>query len=219
MTPSKEDYLKTIIQLYGDSNVVSNKQLAEAMQVSAASVTDMNNRLTREGYLTYRPYKGVQLTQKGIETATNLIRKHRLWEVFLKEKLGYSWDEVHDDAELLEHHTSDLLLERLDKYLGYPTHDPHGGLIPKEDGLREKVQTTTLTKVVPGNFFIVTEVKDDKELLEYLTVKKVNLKETYKVTGIEPYEQSILLENKEKEQINVAYKAAKNIFVDVIADK
>src|SRR5690606_28481812 len=101
MTPSKEDYLKTIVSLGGATKVVNNKQLVAAMNVSAASVTDMNTKLLKEGLITHTPYRGVQVTEKGLRLANQVIRKHRIWEVFLLEKLGYDWKEVHADADRL----------------------------------------------------------------------------------------------------------------------
>ena len=118
ISPSKEDYIKTIYSLNGAKDIVSNKQLAHSLSVSAASVTDMNNRLKKENLITYYPYKGVQLTDIGIQIANKLIRKHRIWEVFLYEKLGFDWDEVHVEADRLEHASSEKVINALSELLG-----------------------------------------------------------------------------------------------------
>ena len=116
MTPHKEDYLKVIMELGGDKQLVNNKQIGQALSVSAASVTEMSVKLLKDGLISHIPYQGVQITDKGQLIANKLIRKHRLWEVFLSEKLDFNWDEVHDEAELLEHVSSDRLIDSLDAY-------------------------------------------------------------------------------------------------------
>lgn len=120
MTPNKEDYLKMIYELGGNNKKVSNKQLVTRLMVSAASVSEMVTKLLKEGFVEHVPYQGIQLTQAGLQKASALVRKHRLWEVFLVNYLGYAWNEVHEEAEVLEHVTSIELARRLDKYLISP---------------------------------------------------------------------------------------------------
>ena len=116
MTPNREDYLKLILELGGDVQQISNKQIVIGLNISAASVSEMITKLVKEELIDHIPYKGVQLTPKGLSLASSLIRKHRLWEVFLVEHLGYSWNDVHDEAEVLEHITSNTLATRLEQY-------------------------------------------------------------------------------------------------------
>lgn len=132
MTRSREDYMKAILYLDGENRYVSNKQLSEQLNVNAASVTDMVMKLDADGYIDYRPYNGVKLTEKGKQYATRVLRNHRVWEAFLCYELGYQSGEVHNDAEILEHYVSDEFINRLDAYLGYPETCPHGYPIPRE---------------------------------------------------------------------------------------
>ncbi len=133
MTPNREDYLKIILELGGDTTKVNNKQIVSSLAVSPASVSEMISKLVKEQLVEHSPYQGVQLTETGLQKASSLIRKHRLWEVFLVEHLDYSWNEVHDDAEVLEHVTSEQLADHLEDYLNHPMHCPHGGIIPKKN--------------------------------------------------------------------------------------
>jgi len=126
MNISKEDYLKAIYEHGGDKNMVSNKDIANSLGISAPSVSEMIKKLLQDGYVEYTSYKGVKLTERGIDEAKKITRIHLLWEVFLLEKLDYDIDEIHDEAERLEHATSKKLEERLDKYLNYPKVCPHG---------------------------------------------------------------------------------------------
>ncbi|MGX7389314.1 metal-dependent transcriptional regulator [Dolosigranulum pigrum] len=212
MTPNKENFLKAIYELGGMSTLINNKSLAEYLNVSAAAITDMNTRLVKQSIITYEPYKGVKLTDKGVRIVNQLIRRHRLWEVFLAEKLGYEWDEVHTDADLLEHISSDKLIERLDAFLGHPTVDPHGDTIPTSDGKVIVNQYHALVECKQGESFKVKQVDDDTEFLTYLTDKGIQLNETYQITEIEPYEGPITLTNNDEENILVSYKAAFRIF-------
>ena len=136
MTPNREDYLKLIFELGGDEVKVNNKQIVSGLDVSAASVSEMIS-----------PYQGVQLTEKGLKKASTLIRKHRIWEVFLVEHLNYTWNDVHEEAEVLEHVTSQTLVNRLADYLNHPEFCPHGGVIPEDNQpIHEEKQTTLLAQ-------------------------------------------------------------------------
>src|SRR6201991_95913 len=133
-TLAEENYLKSIYHLsMGDENVSTN-QIAAALNTKASSVTDMLKKLADKALINYTRYQGVSLTPSGEKIAVNIIRKHRLWEYFLVEKLDFKWDQVHDMAEELEHISSTELIDRLDKFMGYPKHDPHGDPIPDRDG-------------------------------------------------------------------------------------
>ncbi|MBM6615406.1 metal-dependent transcriptional regulator [Desemzia sp. RIT804] len=217
MTPSKEDYLKTIVGLGGETKIVNNKQLVTALNVSAASVTDMNTKLLKEGLITHIPYKGVQVTNKGLRLANQVIRKHRIWEVFLLEKLGYDWKEVHADADRLEHASSDLLIERLYQFLGEPEFDPHGGKIPAKDGTTSIVRFPALTEITLGDSFVIKEVEDDPEFLEYLNLKGIQLDSQYKLVSKETYGGGFALERADGTTILLNQKAASQIYVTPLA--
>lgn len=214
MTPNKEDYIKAIYELGGETDVVSNKKLVKALSVSAASVTEMNARLLKEDLITYTPYQGVKLTENGLKIANKLIRKHRLWEVFLSEKLGYDWNEVHADADLLEHVSSDFLIDRLDIFLGEPQFDPHGGVIPNKNGTIEEMDHTPLVEVREGTHFTIKEVDDQEEFLKYLLGKNVKLGDEYILKAIEPYEGPLTIANIDGEETIISHKAAFKILVE-----
>ena len=220
ISPSKEDYIKTIYSLNGAKDIVSNKQLAHSLSVSAASVTDMNNRLKKENLITYYPYKGVQLTDIGIQIANKLIRKHRIWEVFLYEKLGFDWDEVHVEADRLEHASSEKVINALSELLGHPEYDPHGGIIPNADGTvdLEKVPLIPLKDAIVSQIFTVKEVPDDDdELLSYLTQKGFSLNDTFEIIHIETYDSTITIKNTQTDVVfTISGKALENIRVELL---
>lgn len=214
ISPSKEDYLKAIHDLNGAYKNVSNKDIAAALSVSAASVSEMNARLAKEDLITHVPYKGVQLTEKGIKSANQLIRKHRLWEVFLYEKLNFKWDEVHAEADRLEHASSDLLIERLSEFLGYPKYDPHGGLIPNADGTVDEIVTPLLPlEEIPINcVFAIIEVDDDEVLLNYLYENNVSLNYNYLLLERNSYDSTvIILDIETKKKVTISGKAVQSI--------
>lgn len=217
ISPNKEDYIKAIFNLNGASQIVSNKDIANELSVSAASVTDMNTRLVKEGLITHSPYKGVQLTEVGIKISNQLIRKHRIWEVFLYEKLGFQWDEVHEEADRLEHASSDKVIERLDQFLNSPKFDPHGGIIPQADGTVKKFRTPRipLTEINAGEQFVVLEVPDhDNELLNYLYDKGFSINNRYQLEEINTYDGMIAIQNIDtKEVVTISGKALEKIQV------
>ncbi|GAA0359531.1 metal-dependent transcriptional regulator [Alkalibacterium iburiense] len=216
MTPNKEDFIKAIYELGGEEEVVSNKSLVQRLSISAASVTDMNTRLLKEDLITHIPYQGVKLTEKGLRIANQLKRKHRIWEVFLAEKLGYDWNEVHADADLLEHASSDLLIERLNVFLEEPTFDPHGGVIPNKDGTIPEIKSTPLIECEVGEHFKIKEVDDQQDFLEYLLQKQVSLGKEYKLVASEPYDGPLTLESLSGEQTIIGHKAAHKILVEKV---
>ncbi|GEK88525.1 metal-dependent transcriptional regulator [Alkalibacterium putridalgicola] len=218
MTPNKENFIKAIYELGGDHSVISNKKLVNNLSISAASVTEMNARLLKEKLISHVPYRGVKLTSSGIRIAHQLKRKHRIWEVFLFEKLGYDWNEVHADADLLEHVSSDLLIERLNDFLDEPKFDPHGGVIPNKDGSLPETSTFPLTDVGTGKPFKIKEVDDDKEFLNYLLEKDIQLGDRYTLTDVEPFDGPITLETPEGRQITIGHKAAFKILVDYVTE-
>ncbi|TDI85403.1 MAG: metal-dependent transcriptional regulator [Caldithrix sp.] len=168
ITQAVQDYLKVIFKLASSGNVSTNA-IAERLQISQASVTGMIKKLSDLRLTTYKPYYGVELTKTGRKIALEIIRHHRLLELYLAEALGYSWDQVHDEAEKLEHVISEEFEDKMAKILGNPTADPHGAPIPSKDGEIEKRTLVPLTSAEAGQKVLVKQVSDsDPEMLRYL---------------------------------------------------
>lgn len=212
---TEENYIKAIYKLSADGDgAVSTNGIAEIMQTKAASVSDMLRRLHEKEIINYAKYKGVTLTESGQKIALQLVRKHRLWEVFLVEKMKFNWDEVHEVAEELEHITSELLIRRLDEFLGYPKYDPHGDPIPTEDGFMAVKQQVLLSELNPGEAGIVMGVKDSQPLfLQYLDKVGIYLGAKLKVTDKMAYDNSIEISIDQKKQLSVSSEVSRNIFV------
>lgn len=217
MTPNKENYLKAVYELGGVKRHVSNKQIIDVLSITGASATEMNNRLEKDGLLNYTPYRGVVLTEKGHQEAVNLVRKHRIWEVFLYDVLKYNWDEVNEEADLLEHASSDLLIERLYDYLGRPKYDPHGALIPSGPD-QETIDETTvvLATVTPGSQVIIREVVDTQEVLAYVQNIGMTLGKQYTVIRQEALDGSLVLQDEEEHQILLSPILTESLFVQII---
>lgn len=208
-----EDYLKNIYSLKNSRGKVTTSDLAEKMGISSASVSEMISKLSKSGFVKYLPYKDFELTRKGDEIALNLIRKHRIWEVFLVEYLKYPWDKVHTEAEILEHSSSDELIEKLEEFLKFPKTDPHGYPIPDRNGHIEKDKSVKLTELKPGDVAMIIKVSDESsEVLEYLTKMNINLKDEIKIIDKINFDNSIQIQNK-KDKIFLSEKLSANIFV------
>lgn len=213
---TEENYLKAIYHLSGggDHAALTN-EVAEAMQTKAASVTDMMKKLSAKELIDYQRYYGVTITQKGKTQALHVIRKHRLWETFLVQKLGFTWDEVHEVAEQLEHIQSSRLIDKLDEYLGFPKVDPHGDPIPDHHGRVKALPLVSLDQLKPGGKGLISSVKDsDPDLLKYLD--KIGAKPGKKVRVInrEEYDESIEVMI-EKKIVFVSKEVSKNILLSV----
>ncbi|MDB4752203.1 metal-dependent transcriptional regulator [Winogradskyella sp. KYW1333] len=214
ITLSEENYLKAIYHLERQmGGAVSTNAIADKMETKASSVTDMVKKLADKDYIIYKKYQGVSLTAKGNKTAANVVRKHRLWEVFLVEKLNFSWDEVHDVAEQLEHIKSPKLINELDVFLEFPTHDPHGDPIPDKDGNISKLDKISLSKVALNDLCTCVGVIDSSaEFLKYLDKHKIALGTQIKVIEKESFDESmtIVIHNSE---LNISKTVANNIYV------
>lgn len=212
---TEENYIKAIYKLSSNgSQEVNTNAIAEALDTKAASVTDMLRKLSAKGIADYVKYRGVTLTSKGERVALQIIRKHRLWEVFLVEKLKFNWDEVHDVAEELEHIKSDLLVKRLDEFLGYPKFDPHGDPIPSEDGEINVKQQTLLADMDVNSAGIVVGVNDSQPLfLQYLDKMGIYLGAKIKVIDKIPYDNSLEINLENKKNLVVSSEVARNIFL------
>ncbi len=213
---TEENYLKAIYHLsQGGQKAVMTNELAEAMQTKAASVTDMVKKLSTKELIQYEKYYGVKITTVGKQRALQIIRKHRLWETFLVEKLGFAWDEVHAVAEQLEHIQSPRLINMLDEFLGFPKADPHGDPIPDQQGRVKPQVLISLDLVEPGKRATITSVKDtDAELLKYL--EKIGAKPGKKiqVVGREAYDKSIEVII-EKKKIFLSLEVSKHILMSL----
>ncbi|MGN8224752.1 metal-dependent transcriptional regulator [Gracilimonas sp. BCB1] len=169
LSQSVEDYLKVIYVLESEGEGTTTTNIANALDVSSASVTNMLKRLAKMNLLEYESYKGAKLTDAGNKIALEILRHHRLLELYLKEVMGYSWDEVHDEAEKLEHHISEQFEDRIAELLNHPTHDPHGDPIPSKDGIMPTMAQLSISEAEENTPYIIGRVKDqDPELLRYL---------------------------------------------------
>lgn len=214
MTLSEENYLKAIYHLSRDAkDEVSTNAIADAMETKASSVTDMVKKLSEKELVKYKKYQGVRLTEEGRLYAVNVIRKHRLWEVFLVEKLNFSWDEVHDIAEQLEHIKSDKLIEELDIFLDYPSVDPHGDPIPDKHGNIQPSSKVLLSTLKKGEKGVCVGVKNSSsEFLRYLDKLQISLGNELTVLSREPFDNSVLISINDSE-INVSSLTATNLYV------
>ena len=211
---SEEDYLKALYHLEMDFNAVSTNSIAEYLDMKPSSVTDMLKKLSEKKFINYQKYKGTSLTKKGKLIALSIIRKHRLWETFLVEKLGFGWDQVHTIAEQLEHIKSDELIENLDNFLGNPKYDPHGDPIPSKDGNIEKMNQKILVELKASQKGIITGVKKGTaSLLNYLDKEKVKLGDSIKVIEILEFDRTYIVEiNKRK--LTFSEKICQNLLLE-----
>jgi len=216
-TSAEENYLKAIFKIAEkEPGPVLTNALAAEMGTSAASATDMLKRLSDKQLVAYEKYRGVTLSETGNRIATDLIRKHRLWEVFLVDKLGFAWDEVHFFAEQLEHIQGEHLSERLDDFLGHPRFDPHGDPIPDAQGKWIRRTQTRLLTLTPGQRGIVTGVDDHSpSFLQYLAELGLSLGAELEVLERTAYDQSAKVRIGEREAV-LSEKVGQNLFVRII---
>lgn len=215
-TNSEENYLKAIYLLGRQgSDKVSATVLATSLGNNPASVIDMLKKLTEKKLVEYDKTKGARLTVLGVKTALLTIRKHRLWELFLQKTLGYSWDEVHDIAEQLEHVHDENLADRLDEFLGFPQFDPHGESIPKSNGQMPDIKTKTLQEVETGKICKVVSVKDtSKSFLQYLRRLNIGIGAIIKVIEKIDFDGSLIILIDNSTQTTISVKFAESIFVN-----
>jgi DtxR family Mn-dependent transcriptional regulator len=208
-----ENYLKSIFLMEAGGGRVSTSSLSDKLQISPASVSEMVKRLADGGHVVHTPYKGVQLTEKGRRKAVRIIRLHRLWELFLVKVLNYSWDEIHDEAELLEHITSDKLERRLDEFLGFPTIDPHGDVIPTATGIVNGGGSLPLSQT-NATTVVVRRVSDENpEILKYADRLGISLNKVVDVVEKNAFDGSFRVRIGGKEQF-ISGKLAEKVFVD-----
>ncbi|MBE7646118.1 metal-dependent transcriptional regulator [Tenacibaculum finnmarkense] len=211
---SEENYIKTIyhLALVSDKGITTNA-IAKMLVTKASSVTDMIKKLSDKEVVIYKKYQGVTLTDLGKKTATNIIRKHRLWEVFLVEKLNFSWDEVHEVAEQLEHIQSPKLIDELDAFLGHPKTDPHGDPIPDKEGNLPQIQKSLLATLQKSEQGVCVGVNDtSSEFLRFLDKQEIGLGQHIEVLDKEPFDDSFLVRINTKE-MTISNKVANNIYI------
>ena len=191
---SEEDYLKAVYHLQKENKSVSTNAIASYLEMKPSSVSDMLKKLADKKLIYYKKYKGSSLTKKGKLIALSIIRKHRLWETFLVDKLGFGWGHVHNIAEQLEHINSEELIDKLDAFLQFPKYDPHGDPIPGKDGMVEALNQKLLIELQKSDKGIITGVKKGTpSLLNYLDKEKIKLGDSIKVLEIREFDGSFLI--------------------------
>lgn len=211
---SEENYIKTIYHLSESADKgISTNAIAESLNTKASSVTDMIKKLSDKKIVSYKKYYGVNLTDEGVKIAIHIIRKHRLWEVFLVDKLNFSWDEVHEVAEQLEHIQSPKLIDELDAFLGYPKRDPHGDPIPDKDGNINMIEKSLLSTYKKGERGVCVGVDDSSsEFLRFLDKQEIALGQRISVIDIEPFDGSLTIEI-EGRTLSISNKIANNLYI------
>ncbi|HYF29844.1 MAG TPA: metal-dependent transcriptional regulator [Chitinophagaceae bacterium] len=211
---SKENYLKAIFHLQSQDGVVTTNELAGELQTRAASVTDMLKKLKDQKLLIYERYRGFRLSADGRKVAIQIIRKHRLWEYFLVEKLRFGWDEVHEIAEELEHISSKKLIDRLDEYLGFPKSDPHGDPIPDTSGKFERVEQVNLLQLPLNQLAEISSVTNQSSgILELMSHKNLAIGTRLEVKKKFDFDNSLEIKVRNQPTVTISEDVAKNIFV------
>lgn len=216
-TFSEENYLKSIFRLSQTPDIkkISTSAIAESLGNNPASVVDMIRKLSDKQLIEYDKKKGVKLTLQGQRDAIQIVRKHRLWEVFLLEKLGYRWDEIHDIAEELEHIRHHDLADRLERFLEYPEYDPHGDPIPKANGKMAKSFSASLADGKVGNTYRVAAVRDtSSSFLQYLQKLEISIGTQIRLIEQITFDQSLVISINNAEPTTVSSKFGENILIN-----
>src|SRR5215813_14219547 len=211
---SEENYIKAIFHLEQADGTVTTNELANELKTKPASITDMMKKLKTKKLVHYQAYHGFRLSNEGKKVALIIIRRHRLWEYFLAEKLKFSWDEVHAVAEDLEHVSSKKLIDKLDEYLGFPRFDPHGDPIPDAHGRIETSKQVSLQELPLNKPATVSHVSDQSnEMLELLGHKKIGIGTRLEVKRRFNFDNSLEIKIRQQSPINISEQLSKNIFV------
>ena len=211
---SKEDYLSVIYKSSDINGEIKAHQIAEKLNISGAAVTDMLRKLSNEGFVEYKRYKGTKLTKSGEDYARSMVRRHRIWELFLHQVVGLPWDKVHDEAHNLEHGSSDELINRMEEMLDFPEYDPHGDPIPDKNGKLPKGNSgVPLNTIDPGRKVRVNRVHDfDSSFLQYISKIGIELNKEITVVEAMEFDHSVLVKI-DKKETSISSKVAANIFV------
>lgn len=215
MTSSKEDYLKALYECGGLEKPVQNKVISEKLGIAPASVSEMLSKLGQLGLVKNEAYKGAMLTEAGLAACVDVIRSHRLWEVFLMRCLGYTWREAHEEAQVLEHVTSELMLDRLDAFLGHPGECPHGSQIPRKGQAPDKEghDLPSLVDLNTGESAVICRVEEDGALLDYLERSGLRINENISVISQDDYEGPVTFRQDDR-TISLSFKAARQVYVE-----
>lgn len=214
MTPNKEDYLKMIFEIGGDTELINNKQIVADLNVSAASVSEMITKLVEQKYVTHTPYQGIKLTATGLKEAARLVRNHRLWEVFLVHSLGYQVDAVHQEAERLEHATTPEMADRLAKMLGDPQYCPHGGIIPDAEGRYRDQSRVPLASLAVGQSGHIERVVDEAAVIDYIFSIGLRINDRFSVIAKDDAHITLLMQESGR-KLPVDLVRAAHIFVEL----
>ena len=217
-TKSEEDYLKCLYHLQQGKKSVSTNEIANYLSMKPSSVSDMLKKLAEKKCVNYLKYKGSLLTKKGELIALSIIRKHRLWETFLVNKLGFSWSKVHNIAEQLEHVNSEELIDKLDHFLAYPQIDPHGDPIPQKNGTIAELNQKLLSELEDGEKGVITGIKKGTpSLLNFLDQKKIKLGDQIQLISIIEFDQSaeVIIH---KKNISLSEKICNNLLIETLND-
>lgn len=212
MTPNKEDYLKCIHELGEKNNKISNKKIAEMMQVSAPAVSEMIKKMISEQLIVKDKDLGYYLTKQGLLVVSDLYRKHRLVEVFLVNHLHYTADDIHEEAEVLEHTVSTTFVDQLEKLLDFPQFCPHGGTIPKKGEFLVEINQMTLDQISQLGTYVISRVHDDFQLLKYLEQHRLHINDTIELTKIDPYAKTYHITYND-ENLTIPERIASQIYV------
>jgi len=214
---SIEDYLSAIYKFQDESGSIKPNLIAGKLGISNAAVTDMLRRLSKEKYVNYEKYKSITLTEKGRSYAKNMVRRHRIWEVFLNQVVGMPWDKVHDEAHRLEHSASDELIDRMEEMLEFPEYDPHGDPIPSREGkvpkLRKNIPLSMLKEGEKGKVIRVNDF--DEGFLVYIAEIGINLNEVIEMKALRNFDKSMVIEVSGKDY-SISRKIAENVFVELV---
>lgn len=215
-TTSTEDYIKNIFDLESSFGYAATNLLAEKLKIAPPSVTEMIKKLANQKLISYKPYKGVTLTKKGNIIALKIIRKHRLWEMFLLEVLKFNWDEIHDEADNFEHIMTEKMEKKVDEFLGFPKFDPHGAPIPTAKGIMPKIKTIPLLNATLGSKLKIVRVYDEEsELLKFISSIGLTIGKQFFLIDKLKFDNSLKIKIAGKEQI-ISSTLANNIFVEVL---
>ncbi len=214
---SKEDYLSVIYKNQDSNKLVKANLIAEKLEVSGAAVSDMLKKLAKDGFVYYEKYKEISLTDSGENYARNIVRRHRIWELFLNQIVGLPWEKVHDEAHRLEHSSSDELIDRLEEMLEFPRFDPHGDPIPSKNGklpkVRKNVPLSILNKGDKGKVIRVNDF--DEKFLSYIAEIGIRLNEIISIDEKRAFDKSLKI-NIKTNSFNISERLAQNVFVEVI---
>lgn len=213
-TLAEENYLKSIYHLSIGADNVSTNQIAASLNTKASSVTDMLKKLAEKALINYTRYQGVSLTPSGERIAINIIRKHRLWEYFLVEKLNFKWDQVHDMAEEMEHISSAELIDRLDEFMGHPKHDPHGDPIPDCNGRFKTAELKPISALSINQCGVISGVRDHSSpFLQYLEKQRLTIGKKITITEIIEYDHSVALQIEAEQEVHISRDVANNLLI------